>query len=467
MQAANDTHRARRKVRRGPHHKLRLLARLLGVLALFALAWGVSSLQAQPRDTDDRPKARLQVQFLLHGRPTPATLIVASEGYRREFSEVSRIDAEVPLRATYTLLASVPAGGETTFKDVIPELTLPSKGMSVDIHIQDGALMNAFAPALLIEERGAKAMVTSRVSPDPKLGEAIHVRSDVNGTPGKQVILDTLIDDEAAGRGYTCPAPCPLLYPPTSQQGVDCSVYCYTCSSTAVLQGSVWKENFNLCSLTLDTGGGAQTQSVFEPLPKAHGGVALLAALRDDAALIPHRAALVGVDSDYRRELRPPLNERSYPDFVAPPGRYHYEVTVSDPSVHKGRLTYALPMPVEDGLNRAFLLYLPVAAELGPYTAQVLGDTRLGLALEGVDASVEGSTLTVHAHLNGQRDGDAGWVLVALPGEVEIEAVQARAGEAKHEAQLEYTLLRAAEKQLLIVLVEPRLDAFTVTFRKP
>lgn len=438
---------------------------LVGALSSGACEGTVESPLAEARSAlAQEEHARLRLRFLLDGRPYPATLVVASEHERAVFADVREIDALVPRVATYSLTMKDATSGAVTFKDVIPTLTLPEDGLDGLIHLVEGAQARDFEPMLLIEERGANARVRSRAAPTPQSGQAFTLHAEVQGTPGKQVILDTILESSSPARGYTCPAPCPLIYPEPSALGVDCSIYCYGCSSTSVLKGDHWVGNHNLCSLTLDSGGQAQRQAILEPLPAGRGGVALLAALRNDAAVTVHSAALQD-RAGTRLELRAPIAARAYPDFVVPHGDFSYELRVADPSLEAGSALFTLPMPVEEGRNRTFLLNLPALGVLPPFTAWALGDSRLGLALHRAEASFERGVVQVEADFDGS-DGAIGWVMVVLPKEAPVRSVAltSRRSCGRHELQpgTDYVHTRLDAVQLLTLLLREDHDSFAI-----
>lgn len=440
--------------------KLRLRVRYGRSLLTIALLSFVTSAGAGGRPVAAATeKARLRVSFLRNGVPWPATLIVADGSLRKVFRNVTRIDAAVPRRATYTVLADTVGTGRVTFKDVIPVLELPAAGRDLVVHLPAGGL-EAFSPAVLVEDAPASVSVRSQVLGVPDSGRPFTLSTTAEGRPGSTTMLDTIIEPIDRQVGYLCQSPCPHLYPRALP--VDCSTYCYTCSTTAVLQAGHWKENFNLCSLTVETdGSAAPVESVLRRLPAGQGGVGLAVALRRDGALVPVLARLRSLASTAEWVLRPPFTKRSYPDFVVPVGRYVYALTVPDPGAPGGSFTHALPLAVEDRRIRTVLLDLPQIATLDPFDVRVLGDSRLGLALSRARLVVTGPrSVRVVANLEGSRD-DVGWVTVVLPGAATVVAVRLVDGAGP---ALDFTVTGDTRVRLLTVAVGPGRTRFDVEF---
>jgi hypothetical protein len=270
-------------------------------------------------------------------------------------------------------------------------------------------LPTPFEPVLLIEEAGAGAVVTNSLERVPGQPGMRRLTSSIEAEPGALVILDGIYRDPDAGpgstRAFTCGEGCPHIF-----QQVDCSVYCYGCSSTvnSPPPGGHYKGNVNMCSFT--AGSDPEPTSVFEEIAAGSGGVYLTAVLRRDAAVVPLRAELAGLGE--ARTLDPPLRNRSYPDFVVPAGAYRYGVTVPDvPGAAPKR--YELPVRVEDG--KILELFVRLRDDTSPdLEPRVLADDRLGVVARDVATTRATGSAEVRVSTADPDPGTA-WIVMQLP----------------------------------------------------
>lgn len=409
---------------------------------------------------------RLKAHFLLNGQPHPASLTISDGVYRKTFKEVTYLDELVPVDATYAIEASVaadsPHAGGVTFKDVIPSFRIqPDALTEINVHLISGPEATAFSPVVLIEDRLAQARVSSVISPSSD-GSRFTLNSRITGFPGSRVILDTIVEPLHREEGYLCPAPCAHILP----AAVDCSVYCYTCSTTAVLQGNVWKENFNLCSLTLDTGGSGGVASTFQRFAAGTGGMVLNAALWNAAILKPARTELKSVTTGRTWVLQPPFKARRFPDFAVPAGAYLYTFVPPEGSgPHTGR-NLALPMAVRDREISSLYLDFPPDG-FKDFEPRVLGDNRLGLAVSGLRHSVSGRSLTVEVPNSGFKQ-DVAWVVAPLPADGSTHAVTVTVSDGRQVTTLrenyDYSLNPKTGQLLVVIQVPAGGGLYTVTF---
>jgi hypothetical protein len=376
---------------------------------------------------------QLRVRFLYDGQPHAATLTVANGDFRQRWENVTEIDARVPPLATYTIDATMPGAASPAtgpFRDIIPEFRVPEGDtLEILVHLPGPGLPKPFEPVLLIEEARARAVVTNRVEPVPGRPGSRRLTSSVQAETGALVVLDGIYRDPDAGpdstRAFTCGEGCPHIF-----QQVDCSTYCYGCSSTVITPppGGHYKGNVNMCSLT--AGSDPEPTSVFEEIAAGSGGVYLTAVLRRDAALVPLRAELAGAGED-GRTLEPPLRNRSYPDFVAPVGVYRYAVTVP---AGAGSERYVLPVRVEDGRILELLVRLQEDA-LPDLEPRILADDRLGVVTREVATTRATGSVEVRVSTADPDPGTA-WIVVQLPtGATLRDVTDARTGQPRVEGE--------------------------------
>ena len=393
--------------------------------------------QLQQAEASAVDRAKLKMRFFHEGQPVKASVIIANETSRLEFNDVLKLETAAPRRATYTITADTQGAGKITFKDVIPVYEIAASSADLEVHFPTVDDTSGYEPLLLIKEAGGRLNVKSNTTARPAKGGSFELSTVVSGKSGQRFILDTLLSTGAAENNHSCQAPCLHTFPPQAQ--IDCSVHCYTCSSTATLQGNVWKENFNMCeSLTTPTGGGGgvsddedgvfEITSSFQALPEGEGGVALAVALRNDAALFPSQTKLRAVAGGRNLVLAAPFKERAYPDFIAPAGNYIYSVLIPDTNAPGGAATYSLPVQIPDQRIVTLQLNLPTLENLNVGTAHILGDTRLGLALTQARLSKSSSRrYRLTTNLDDVRD-DIGWVAVALPKGIEKVRIRQTGG---------------------------------------
>jgi hypothetical protein len=423
---------------------------LLGLL----LVTGACRPLAPPPDAFSHLRARI----LYEGQPAAATLTVAGGAFHQRWENVTAVDARVPSRATYIIDAKAP--GDTsvlpvTFRDLVPELRIaPGDTLDILIHLLRPGLPRPFDPVVLIEQAGAEAVVSNRVELDRARPGWRRLVSTIEADSGAFVLLDGIYRDPDVSpdsmRAFTCGSDCPHLF-----LEVDCSIYCYACSTTAVYVG-YWKANYNMCSFT--TLPGRAPASEFEELRANTGGVNLAAALRREAAVLPLRAELIG-PGDERQMLASPLRSRSYPDFVVPTGSYRYAVTV--PAARGSQPErYEFPVSVSDGRITEMLVQLP-ADDLTDLEPVVLADTRLGIAVRQVESSREAGSLEVRVST---VDPDAGtaWILVQLPEAAALHEVVDLATGAPKLDGVDYVTAQRAGRTTITVRTEGARDAFAI-----
>ena len=394
---------------------------------LIALAFGnlaIAQTQQLQLAQPQTKNAILKLQFFHKEKPIKASIIIANADTRLEFNDVTMLETTAPRKATWTISADVDGKGQVTFKDVIPSYELKSSTANLEVHFPSDEV-EGYAPMLLIKEAGAEFSVMSRTSAEPRRGQAFDLTTLVRGPAGSRFILDTILSTGGAANTHLCEAPCLHTFPAPAQ-GIDCSFHCYTCSTTAELQGNVWKENFNMCEVAAPTGGGGggvsdeedgvfEVTSSFQALPQGDGGIVLGVALRNDAALFPLQTKLRRIDLSESHVLAPPFEQRSYPDFVVPSGRYVYSVTLPGAAPATAPFTFSIPVAVPDERIATLSLNLPARKDLKIGEAYNLGDTRLGLALKTVRLQKSSSRrYRLTTELDDARD-DNGWVAIALP----------------------------------------------------
>jgi hypothetical protein len=402
--------------------------------------------------------SHLHARFLYEGQPHGATLTVSDGDFHERWENTTEIDARIPSTATWIIDAKAP--GDTsvlpvTFRDLIPELRIAvGDTLDIVIHLLRPGTPRPFDPVVLIEQAEAAVAVDNRVERDAARPGWRRLVSTVEADPGAFVMLDGVYRDPDVSpdsmRAFTCGDGCPHIF-----AAVDCSVYCFGCSSTCTYEG-YWKGNVNMCSLTAVPG--TMPTSEFEELRANTGGVQLAAILRRDGLVLPVRAELVGPDGQ-RHELVPPLRNRSYPDFVVPTGSYRYAVTV--PGARDGTPErYELPVPVNDGRITELVVQLPTepVADLEPI---VIADTRLLIPDREISTTPGTASLEVRV---ATIDSDAGiaWVLVQLPAGVVLrEVVDVATGAPKTEG-IDFATAQRGGRTTVTVLSQGREDAFAV-----
>jgi hypothetical protein len=405
--------------------------------------------------------SHFRARVLYEGQPAAATLTIADGYLHQRWENVTEVNARVPSRATYIIDAKPP--GDTsilpvTFRDLVPELRItPGDTLDVLIHLLRPGLPRPFDPVILVAQTGAEATVSNRVELDRGRPGWRRLITTIEAESGSFVLLDGIYRDPDVSpdsmRAFTCGSDCPHLF-----WEVDCSIYCYACSTTAVYVG-YWKANYNMCSFT--TLPGQAPTSEFEELRANTGGVNLAAALRRDAAVMPLRAELIGPGGE-RQTLAPPLRGRRYPDFTVAVGSYRYVVTVpaargSNPE------RYELPVSVSDGRITEMLVLLP-EDDLADLEPVVLADTRLGIAVRQIQSLREASSLEVRVST---VDPDAGtaWILVQLPdGAALREVVDLVTGTATMDG-VDYVTAQRAGRTRVTVRTGGVMDAFVIRWQ--
>jgi hypothetical protein len=239
--------------------------------------------------------SHLHARFLYEGQPHGATLTVSDGDFHERWENTTEIDARIPSTATWIIDAKAP--GDTsvlpvTFRDLIPELRIAvGDTLDIVIHLLRPGTPRSFDPVVLIEQAEAAVAVDNRVERDPARPGWRRLVSTVEGDPGAFVMLDGVYRDPDVSpdsmRAFTCGDGCPHIF-----AAVDCSVYCFGCSSTCTYEG-YWKGNVNMCSLTAVPG--TMPTSEFEELRANTGGVQLAAILRRDGLVLPVRAERVSI----------------------------------------------------------------------------------------------------------------------------------------------------------------------------
>lgn len=402
--------------------------------------------------------SHLRARFLYEGQPVAGTLIVSDGEFHQRWEDTPEIDARVPSTATWIIDAKAPAdtsGLPVTFRDLIPELEIP-EGDTLDIviHLLRPGLPRPFDPVVLIEQADGRAAVSNRVERDPARPGWRRLVSTIDADSGAFVMLDGIYRDPDVSpdsmRAFTCGDGCPHIF-----ANVDCSVYCFGCSSTCVYEG-YWKGNVNMCSLTASTG--TVPTSEFEELPANTGGVHLAATLRRDGLVLPARAELAGPGGQ-RQELVPPLRNRSYPDFVVPTGSYRYAVTV--PGAQGGEPErYELPVPVADGRITEMVVRLP-AEELADLQPVVLADTRLLIPDRRIDTAADAGSLEIRV-ATADPDPGIAWILVQLPaGSVLRAVIDVATGTPKTDG-VDFVIAQRSGRTVVTVRAEGREDSFAI-----
>ena len=410
---------------------------------------------------------RLKAYFLLHGQPHSVSLTISDGVYRKTFRDVTDIDELVPANATYSIEASVATdslnAGSITFKDVIPNFRIaPGAVTGINVHLVPGAEAYSFTPVILIEDRLAQARVISSISRSPSDTSRFTLNSTITGSPGTHVALDTIVEPLSSNEGYLCAPPCKHLLP----AGVDCSTHCYTCSTTAVLQGNVWKENFNMCSYTLDTGGSGGVASTFERFAAGTGGMVLNAALWNAAILKPTRTQLKSVATGKAWTLQPPYAARSFPDFVVPAGPYLYNFVPPEGAGPHTKRNLVLPIVVREREISSLYLDFP-ADDVKDFEPIVIADNRLGLVVSRLRYALNGRALTIEVS-DGGFEHDTAWILVPLPTSVAGNRVVLTSSDRGRVTTLregyDYTLNPKVDQLLVVLKVPAGGGLYTIMF---
>ncbi|MDZ5696231.1 hypothetical protein [Chelativorans sp. M5D2P16] len=395
----------------------------------------------------------LRLQFLYDGKEVPGSLIVSDGKFRKEWRNAPRITAQVPTRATYIIDLKPPgdtAPQRVTFRDVVPEFDVPAGGVrDVIVHVPKPGGPDAFDPFIFVEDRQAKATIVSRLEVSGENRERVRIISNVRQAPGTRVLIDGIYMKDADrpedARDYTCGANCPHMF-----NEIDCSVHCYTCTSTAVYDG-YWKGNYNMCEgLTSEPPPGSD----FDVLPEGIGGVHLAAATRNDGIVFPLRSSLRSGET--AQDLTPPLNVRSFPDFTAPAGYHLYSVTL--PGGDGGAPeTLNLPVNVADGRITQLYIKLPAAAPEA-VVPMLIGDDRLGIPERSLRHEATGKRVTIYVKTDDPDPGHA-WVLVPVPERSKVRVTDPFTGKALSEHR-DYAVTPLG----VVVLTAGSMAAVTVAF---
>ncbi len=410
---------------------------------------------------------RLKAEFLLHGQPHPVSLTISDGVYRKTFRDVTYIDELVPANATYSIEASIPTGsfnaGGVTFKDLIPSFRIePGALTEINIHLLPGSEVKSFTPVILIEDKSAQARVTSSVSRSPSNISRFTLSSKLTGFPGARLILDTIVEPLNSNEGYLCAAPCKHLLPAS----VDCSTHCFTCSSTAVLKGDLWKGNFNMCGYTLDTGGSGEVSSTFERFAAGTGGMVLNAALWNAAILKPARTELKNIATGRAWTLQPPYAARSFPDFVVPTGAYLYKFVPPEGSGPGEPRNLVFPIAVKEREISSLYLDFP-AKGFKDFEPVAIADNRLGLVVSGLRHTLSGRSLTIDVSNSGFEQ-DVAWILVPIPTSLSVRQIALTWSNGGPLTTLrenyDYTLNPKVDELLVVLKVRAGGGTYNVTF---
>ena len=334
----------------------------------------------------------------------------------------SRVAIPIAGSASVTLDATLPpdaSGKSVVFRDIIPNFSVPAdEVLNVEFTLPSAETRRPFAPAVLMRSAGVATTVTNAITRDASRPGRLSLTSTIDAPRGSSTILDGYyygldspngIDDPTA-RDFTCAGLCPHLFPAA---GVDCSVHCYTCSTTVDDSGPIIKENFNLCEKKAPDGGDPiALTSNFELLAPGQGGVHLNVMLRLGRAVSPQRLELIPAEAPSGTTLEPPNFFRRYPEFVTATGDYRYRIT---PPIRAGEPTSVveLPVHVDDGQVTGLYVTLPRSDSVAPRQPHVIADTRLGIVPRTVTVTAVKDHLMLDVSTKG-ADSGAAWILLPL-----------------------------------------------------
>jgi hypothetical protein len=366
----------------------------------------------------------LRAAFVLDGAPYHARLTVVDEDSTGNISEAvlsgSRVAIPIAGSATLTLDATLPPGASgrsIVFRDIIPNFSVPAgETLNVEFILPTAATRRPFAPTVLMRSAGTATTVTNTIKRDPSLAGRVSLTSIVAAPPRSSTILDGYyvgldipngVDDPTA-RDFVCAGPCPHFFP----QGIDCSFYCYACSTTVDDSGPFIRENTNLCNLTTPGGDPIALTSDFDLLAPGQGGVHLNLLSRLGRAIPPRRLELVPAGTSSGTILEPPNFTRRHPEFVTPAGDYRYRVT---PTTRAGEPTSVIELPVQvrDGRITGLHITLPRPEGVAPRRPHVIADTRLGIVPRNINVTTGQGRLELVVSAEGPDPGDA-WILLPL-----------------------------------------------------
>ena len=407
-----------------------------------------------------RADATVVMQFDLNGAPYPAALQVSDGETTITLAPAILHVLTVPETATYDITWQIaPTTGPATLRDLIPSLTLaPNELFEVMVHLHDETVP-PLTPVIFIEEFGANAQL---VNTTLQQGADIVVKSVVTGTPGKRVMLDTVLY-ESDGSGtplpaFSCAAPCELLF--GLGGAADAPGDGYTCSCTQYLAGDYYKADYNMCAFTVPQSGSQSTTSVFRAIAPGDAGVFLDAALRDGAIVPAIALALEDLQGGLLATLDP-FSSRGFPDFVVPAGAYRLVSVVpldGDPLD-----TYELVLPLDLGSGaRGVLTYPPRPCELSPYEAVVVADGFLGGAVKSIDPVLANDELRILADVVGPA-----WVGIAVPPVVGLASITTDVLNGAPLAPDAWVRRPAGCTDLLVLRVEPGPASYIVSFEPP
>ncbi len=376
---------------------------------LFALTLLVLASCQSPDTPKDDGFGELRLEFVHKGRAVPGSLIVSDGTFRQEWKNQKRIKAKVPATATYTIDIKLPGDRTSqpiTFRDIIPVFEVEAGAVrDVIVNVPGQRQPRSFEPFVLLEDRGANASLVTKREDIKILPPRIRLTSTTTLAPGTQALIDGIYSTDAPTssevRDFICGDNCPHLY-----AGIDCSVYCYGCSTTAYYEG-YWRENGNLCE---GFAAPAPRGSDFDEIPEGLGGIHLAAATRNDGIVFPLRTMRRGLGSSDM--LRPPFKTRSFPDFVAKTGVHLYTLTLPNAGLWRKR-ELTLPVPVVDHQITQLKIDVP-AQDLRPFAPVLIGDDRLGVPQRSLTSDATEKAVTFQLRTNDPDPGHA-WVLVPLP----------------------------------------------------
>ncbi len=429
---------------------------VLFLLAGFAGLLTVAACQSLEVDRKGDAFGELRMQFLYQGREVPGNLIVSDGGFRQEWTGQKRIAAKVPSVATYIIDLKLPGDRgpqPITFRDVIPEFQVPpGEVRDVIVHVPAPGGPGGFVPFVFVEDRGANARIETRRESIKRQPPRVRLTSSIDFTPGSRVLIDgNYMNDAptpATARDYTCGDNCPHVF-----SGVDCSKYCYTCTSTAIYKG-YWKANYNMCEgLTTPPPRGSE----FNEIPPGFGGIHLAAATTNDSIVYPLRATRSGGGTTDK--IEPPLETRSFPDFVAPTGTHLYTVTVPGGRPWQRR-ELTLPVTVTDYRITQLYITLPTR-KLVTGVPVLIGDTRLGIPTRTVASDRTEIGVTFDVRTAGPDPGHA-WVLLPIPRGSNAEVFD-NTGRELVEGQ-DYVAMQFGRTPVLVIRTEGRHAQRTVRF---
>ena len=375
----------------------------------------------------------LRAAFILDGAPYHARLTVVDEDSTGNISEAvlsgSRVTIPIAGSATLTLDGALPPdanGRSIVFRDIIPNFSVPAgEILNVEFIFPTAAARRPFAPTVLMRSAGTATTVTNTITRDASMAGRVSLTSTVAAPPGSSTILDGYyvgLDmpngvDEPSARDFVCAGLCPHLFP----QGVDCSVYCYACSTTVDDSGGYFRENNNLCSLTTPGGDPIALTSDFDLLAPGQGGVHLNLMSRRGRAIPPRRLELVPAGGSSGTVLEPPHFTRRHPEFVTPAGDYRYRIT---PTTRPGESTSVIELPVQvrDGRVTGLHVTLPRPEGVAPRRPHVIADTRLGIVPRKINVTTGQGRLVLEVSAEGPDPGDA-WILLPLVKGANVQQV--------------------------------------------